>query len=157
MYAEDLFQALPVVDSANSFARIDDILYFYRQNETSSTACFRASYIRDIERVAVRILEYGRRWDMPDDAVRGSLRLYVNLAKMLADSVDKLDPEDSKDQLVNLQRSMAMLDIDINYGLKLMRLDQRCLLKSVLSNRLEFLRVVTKASHLGRRILGRSF
>lgn len=156
MYGEDLLQSLPVTDAASSISRIEDILYFYRQNEESSTACFKDSYIWDIERVALRVLYYGGRWDMADDAIRGASRLYVSLIKMLTDSIDAIGADTSKDQLVKISHSMNSLGLDTPRMLKLMRLDQRCILKLAFSSRMMGLKAFTKASHLGRKVLGRS-
>lgn len=155
MLAEDLLQLLPIADAAGSFARIEDILYFYRPNEASSTAGFKNSYIDDTERVAKRLLEYGGRWGMGDEAMGGALRLYVSLSKMLADTAPVLGKEVSRGELAQVRASLSELSPDVAREVGHMRADQRGILGSVLAGSLPRLRFVTEASHLGRRVLGR--
>lgn len=76
LMAEDLFQLMPIISSASSLARIDDVLYFYRQNKFGSTASWKESYIGDVERTSKRLLEYGERWDMEAEASFGVAGLY---------------------------------------------------------------------------------
>ena len=156
MLAEDLLQLLPIADAAGSFARIEDVLYFYRPNEASSTAAFKHSYIDNTERVARRLLKYGGRWGMGDEAMGGALRLYVSLSKMLADTVSALGKEASRGELAQVRASLSGLSPDVARGVGRMRADQRAILGSVLAGSLTRLRLVTEASHLGRRVLGRS-
>lgn len=154
MLAEDLLQLLPIADAAGSFARMEDALYFYRPNESGSTASFKHSYIDDTERVARRLLEYGGCWEMGDEAMDGALRLYVSLSKMLSDSVPALGREASGDELVQVRASLLGLSPDVARGVRRMGADKRLVLASVLAGSLPRLRLVTNASHLGRRILG---
>lgn len=156
MLAEDLLQLLPIADAAGSLARIEDVLYFYRPNESSSTAGFKHSYIDNTERVAKRLLEYGGRWGMDDEAMGGALRLYVSLSKMLADSVPALGSEASRDELAQVRASLSGLTPDVARGMKHMRADQRTILGSVLANGLMRLRFLTEVSHLGRKVIGHS-
>lgn len=156
MLAEDLLQLLPIVDAAGSFARIEDVLYFYRPNEASSTAAFKHSYVDNTERVARRLLEYGGRWGMGDEAMDGALRLYVSLSKMLADSAPALGKDASRGELSQVRASLSGLSPDVPQGVRSMRADQRAILGSVLSGSLGRLRLVTEASHLGRKVFGRS-
>lgn len=156
MLAEDLLQLLPIADAAGSFARIEDVLYFYRPNEASSTAAFKHSYIDNTERVAKRLLKYGGRWGMGDEAMGGALRLYVSLSKMLADTASVLGKEASRGELAQVRASLSGLSPDVAQGVGRMRADQRAILGSVLAGSLTRLRLVTEASHLGRRVLGRS-
>lgn len=156
MLAEDLLQLLPITDAAGSFARIEDVLYFYRPNEASSTAGFKNSYIDDTECVAKRLLEYGRRWGMVDEAMGGALRLYVSLSKMLADTVPTLGKKVSRDELAQVRASLSELSPDVDRGVGCMRAYQQVILGSVLAGSLPRLRFITEISHLGRRVLGRS-
>ena len=156
MLAEDLLQLLPIADAAGSFARIEDVLYFYRPNEASSTAAFKHSYIDNTERVAKRLLKYGGRWGMGDEAMGGALRLYVSLSKMLADTASVLGKEASRGELAQVRASLSGLSPDVAQGVGRMRADQRAILGSVLAGSLTRLRLVTEASHLGRRVLGPS-
>ena len=156
MLAEDLLQLLPIADAASSFARIEEVLYFYRPNEASSTASFNHSYIDNTERVAMRLLEYGERWDMVDEAMGGALRLYVSLSKMLADSTLALGTKASRDELAQVKTSLLGISPNVARGVRNMRIDQRAILSSVLAGSLPRVLFVTEASHLGRWVLGHS-
>ncbi len=84
MHGEDLFQLLPIVDACESLAHIQDILYFYRLNDASSTARYKPSQLRDIVRVDQRLFEYAGRWggDCLVDAVKGEANQYFYLVKI---------------------------------------------------------------------------
>ncbi|WP_080803523.1 glycosyltransferase family 2 protein [Arabiibacter massiliensis] len=84
MHGEDLFQLLPIVDAAGSLAQIDDVLYFYRPNEGSSTAKYKSSQLSDIVLVNRRLRDYARRWEnsCPPAAVCGESDQYFYLLKM---------------------------------------------------------------------------
>lgn len=153
---EDLFQLLPIVDSACSFVRLEDCLYYYRPNEASSTGNFKHTYIEDTERVAKRLLEYGERWGMADEAMGGVMRLYVGLSKMLADSAGALGKGSAKKELALEQATFTALSPSVAEAVDRLRPDYRALLRAVLAGNLTRLRLVTEASHLGRRVLGRS-
>ena len=43
---EDLLQLLPVFDKARSLCSLDDVLYFYRTNDTASTSAISFAAIR---------------------------------------------------------------------------------------------------------------
>ena len=62
MHGEDLFQLLPILDSASSLIRIEDVLYYYRSNDGSSTAAYKQKQLEDIEVVCSRLLSYGEKW-----------------------------------------------------------------------------------------------
>ncbi|MGN8709058.1 glycosyltransferase family 2 protein [Collinsella sp. HCP3S3_B1] len=156
MLAEDLLQLLPIANSADSFVRIEDVLYFYRPNEGSSTTSYKHSYIDNTERVARRLLEYGRSWEMNDEAMDGSLRLYVSLSKVLADSAAALGRETSRGEVAQIRSSLLGLAPDVRRGVRRLRFDQRSILGSVLAGSHLRLWLVTNVSHLCRRILGRS-
>lgn len=153
---EDLFQLLPIVDSACSFARIEDVLYYYRTNDGSSTGNFKHSYIVDTARVANRLLDYGKRWEIEGEAMSGALRLYVNLSKMLADAVGTLGWDKAKKELYQEQAALLNLSPGVSESIGRLRPDHRALLKAVLACSLARVRFLTKASHIGRKVLGRS-
>ena len=156
MLAEDLLQLLPVTDAAHSFACIEEVLYFYRPNEGGSTASFKHGYISNTEFVASNLLEYGERWGMLDEATDGVFRLYVNLSKMLADSIQDLGMEAARSELAEASASLAGLMPDAGCKARRMRADQRVLLDALLASSLFRLWMVTEASHFGRRVLGHS-
>lgn len=153
--AEDLYQLLYIVDSASSFAHTEDVLYYYRTNDSSSTAKYKHTYIDDTERVAKSLIEFGRQWEMGDAAIGGALRLYVSLSKIFADSSDDFERCVSKRELAQISASLSALAPSVSEAVSHMRFDYRVLLRAVLANSLSRLRFVTEASHLGRKVLGR--
>lgn len=84
MHGEDLFQLLPVIDRAASLAQLDDVVYFYRISEESSTGRYRSSQLDGICTVNRRLIEYANKWGGAciEDAGVGEARQYVNLFKM---------------------------------------------------------------------------
>lgn len=92
MHGEDWFQLLPIVDAASSLDQLDEILYFYRPNESSSTARYRDSQLGDIVRVSRRLREYAQRWGgrCPAVACAGEVLQYIYLLKIseLSDADD---------------------------------------------------------------------
>ena len=84
MHGEDWFQLMPIIDASKSFQQLDDILYFYRQNDTSSTAGFREKQLDDITIVNKRLAEYAVRWggDCPAIARVGEALQYTYLLKL---------------------------------------------------------------------------
>lgn len=62
MHGEDLLQLLPVVDRSSSLFQLPDVLYFYRPNDTSSTARFKPSQLKDIVLVNKRLNSFAREW-----------------------------------------------------------------------------------------------
>lgn len=93
MHGEDLFQLLPILDRAESLVRLDDVLYYYRPNDASSTASYRSSQLSDIVKVNRRLLEYANKWggSCPDRAIVGETNQYFSLLKMseLSNSCDE--------------------------------------------------------------------
>lgn len=154
MMGEDLLQLLPIVDSAKSLVWLDDVLYFYRPNETGSTACFKHYYVDDTERVARKLMGFGERWGTPEEALKGALRLYANLSKMLADSIHDLGREKACEELARVKDSLSGLSPHIERDIRGIRANQCLLLSSVLAGSLLGLRLSTGISHLGRKVLG---
>lgn len=84
MHGEDLFQILPIVDRSVSFEQLDDVLYFYRPNEASSTANYKESQLKDIVTVNRCLRRYADKWGerCHEAAVIGEVNSYVYLLKM---------------------------------------------------------------------------
>lgn len=93
MHGEDLLQLLPIVDSCASLAQLDDVLYYYRPNETASTACYKSSQLEDIVQVNRRLVEYAARWGdaCRSMAILGETNQYFYVLKLseLSDSDDR--------------------------------------------------------------------
>ena len=62
MHGEDLLQLLPVFDSAHSLYSSDKVLYFYRPNDSASTARYKSSQLSDIRNVNARLLSFSMKW-----------------------------------------------------------------------------------------------
>ena len=92
MHGEDLFQLLPIVDSSSSLMQLNDVLYYYRPNDSSSTARYKPSQLEDIIRVNRRLIDYGNKWGGPCsiEASVGEVNQYLYLLKLseLSDSDD---------------------------------------------------------------------
>lgn len=84
MHGEDWLQLMPIVDASTSLVQLGDILYFYRPSDSSSTARFKDSQLRDITRVNRRLREYARQWggECPSIARRGEVLQYLYLLKI---------------------------------------------------------------------------
>lgn len=108
MHGEDLFQLLPVINNANSLVELDEALYYYRPNASSSTACYKASQLADIVRVNRRLLEYAGRWggDCPAHAAQGEANQYFYLLKMS----ELLNVGKQKKRLIFKEIGKAMVD-----------------------------------------------
>lgn len=61
-HGEDLFQLVPLIEAAQSLERLDEVLYFYRENPASSTHSYRASRIDDLTIACDRLSAAARRW-----------------------------------------------------------------------------------------------
>ena len=152
MLGEDLLQLLPVVDNATSLVRINNVLYFYRPNDDSSTGTYKRSYLLDSERVAKRLLCYGSRWDMSDDALEGALVLYINVLRLLMRYGDKKAKEA---EFSLISASINSLPVDVSRGINGLRIDLKELLRATLNKQFgkaEFLVHATDAArHFIRR------
>lgn len=84
MHGEDLFQLLPIIDRCESLVQIEEPLYYYRDNGTSSTSRFRLCQLDDIIVVNRRLVEYANKWGGAcfKLAVVGEVKQYINLLKM---------------------------------------------------------------------------
>lgn len=127
MHGEDLFQLLPIIDAAGSLAQIDDVLYFYRPNEGSSTAKYKSSQLSDIVLVNRRLKDYARRWgdSCQSTAVCGESDQYFYLLKM---SELGSDPSEEKAAAFDeIRRAMFEEDVfDRMRGVSI-RVDNRAL------------------------------
>lgn len=83
-HGEDLLQLLPVFDKARSLCSLDDVLYFYRPNDTASTSAYKPSQLSDIRVVNRALLKYARKWGEScyQNACAGEALQYINLLKI---------------------------------------------------------------------------
>ena len=149
MLAEDLLQLLPIVDASSSLSRIDDVLYYYRPNDASSTRVYRRSYLTDSEAVAHRLLEYGDKWGSPSAALDGVLTLYVNVLRLLVRYGTR---EDIDEELPLISESLQGLSPDVFDGASRQRPDLRILLEGAISNNRRKVVLAVHATDAARRL-----
>ena len=83
MHGEDLLQLTEVAASCQSMLVVDDVLYFYRNNEEASTACYKPSQRMDLELVLNQIILYSKEWKLEDGAFACVVRNVVYLLGLL--------------------------------------------------------------------------
>jgi glycosyltransferase involved in cell wall biosynthesis len=83
-HGEDWFQLIPVIDTCKSLCELPDVLYYYRRTDSSGTASFKPSQVRDIAIVHKRFLTYAKAWghDCYRLACGGEVLQYINLLKI---------------------------------------------------------------------------
>lgn len=98
MHGEDLFQLLPIIDASSSLMQLNDVLYYYRPNDSSSTARYKPSQLEDIIRVNRRLIDYGNKWggSCPIKASVGEVNQYLYLLKL-----SELSDSDNAEKRVN--------------------------------------------------------
>lgn len=151
MLGEDLFQLLPVIGQSSSLVRINDPLYYYRPNDSSSTGTYKCSYLTDSEVVARRVLDYGARWHMEDAAVDGVLTLYVNVLRLL---VRFGDGDTIRFELPHVAESLRRLPCDMRGGVKRQRPDIRILLEGALAGNRRRVTLIVRATDMARALAG---
>lgn len=74
-HAEDLLQLVPLAQRARSFYYLDEALYYYRPNPSSSTASYRGKQLEDLSVALSALLDYAESLGQPylDEARCGSL------------------------------------------------------------------------------------
>ena len=63
---EDLYQSLPIIDSAELVVFLDKSLYYYRPNGNSMTGMYRRENYASIKKVFLRREYYANKWDRGD-------------------------------------------------------------------------------------------
>lgn len=84
VYAEDLFQLLPIIDRATSYYKINLPLYYYRTDTCSSTSRYSYRQLNNLEVVSDRLQHYAELWGggAIETASEGKIRLYLNLYRV---------------------------------------------------------------------------
>lgn len=131
MHGEDLLQLLPIVDSGESLYHINEALYFYRRNESSSTMRFRREQLESLEIVSKRVSDYGAMWGMDDEASRCILMQYCNLAKMIAHFCQS---KNRREELSRLGDSLRNLPDSFVSAASKLRPDNRVIIRSLINN-----------------------
>lgn len=144
MHGEDLFQLLPIIDSSESLVQIDTPLYFYRDNDASSTSCFKARQLEDIVVVNRRLVEYASKWGGAclQAAAIGEARQYINLLKMSENS--KASRSDKESNYRVIRSAMVEEDVFERCLAVPQRLDDRMLLSALQHDRKGLARLLVK-------------
>lgn len=132
MHGEDLLQLLPIVDSAKSFYHINETLYFYRRNESSSTMRYRRGQLESIEIVSKRVSNYGALWAMGDEASECILMQYCNLAKMITHFCQSKNRREELSRLGDSLRNLPDSFVSAAYKL---RPDNRVIIMSLMNGK----------------------
>lgn len=110
MHGEDIFTTLPVIDTASSFALLDEALIFYRLHDDSSTGSYRSSQLTDIGTVIDRMRFYAVRWECGEEhAAKGEMLQYLYLARIAAHSPVPVHERDA--DLAEICRTMRERDV----------------------------------------------
>lgn len=85
VHGEDLFQLLPIIDRFESLVQINEPLYYYRDNGSSSTSRFRRRQLDDVVVVSRGLTEYASKWGGAciKAASVGEASLYISLLNLL--------------------------------------------------------------------------
>lgn len=151
MHGEDWFQLLPILDVASSLDQVDEILYFYRPNDASSTARYRDSQLRDIVLVSRRLMEYAQRWGgcCPTVAYAGEALQYIYLLKIseLSDAAETEKKSNFESICSAMRREGVFERVK---GAKL-RLDNRLIVHAMARGNLGLTRLLIKAVEVAKR------
>lgn len=127
MHGEDLLQLLPIVDSCASLAQLDVVLYYYRPNESASTACYKSSQLEVIVQVNRRLAEYAARWGdaCRSMAILGETNQYFYVLKLseLSDSDDR----EKEANFSSISAAMSQEDVFSRARGERLRFDNRLL------------------------------
>lgn len=106
MHGEDLFQLLPIIDRCSSLCHLDNILYYYRPNDSASTASYKSSQLTDIVLVNRRLRDFAARWsgNCPHQAVIGETSQYFNLVKL--NELSNLSSSEKSSNFLAIARAM---------------------------------------------------
>lgn len=106
-HAEDLLQLVPLAQRARSFYYLDEALYYYRPNPSSSTASYKGKQLEDLSVALSSLLSYAESLGQPylDEARRGALMQISYLIHILV--MSDID-EDEKSVQLELIRTYAM-------------------------------------------------
>ena len=85
VHGEDLFQLLSIIDRSESLVQINEPLYYYRDNGSSSTSRFRRRQLDDVAVVSRRLIKYAGKWGAAciEAAAVGETTLYIGLMQLL--------------------------------------------------------------------------
>ena len=153
-HAEDLLQLLPLVDTSRSFYYLEDALYYYRPNPTSSTACYKRRQFMDLKIVIDELLRYADSWGNSylDEARRGALMQISFLIHMLA--TDKMNYQDKLMEIESI-RSYVLNRGLIGTWCDSMRLDKRLEIRELKRGNLGALVLIVRLLVTSKRFIER--
>lgn len=134
MHGEDLFQLLPIVDKCSSLLQLDDTLYYYRCNSSSSTARYRFSQVTNIAIVNKRLRAYAQKWGATcvNAAADGEVKQYLNLIKMVENGAEcRREKNTAYAQILGVMKEEGVFDLPKN---GVYRLDDRAILAALSSD-----------------------
>ena len=86
-YGEDLYQTVQYVDMASSILFLDNILYYYRQNDVSISSTYSDVYMKNQKVVWAMVDKMVSKWDIPDSdkilSKRKSLTCAIEIGKIV--------------------------------------------------------------------------
>ena len=150
MHGEDLLQLAEAAARCQSMLVVDDVLYFYRQSEEASTACYRLSQRMDLERVLNQIILYSKEWKLEDGAFACVVRNVVYLLGLLFadESFDKAAARHELKAFAGIVNH-AIDELGNPRIVDTLRLDYRIIVVSVLRLKYELVKtLVTFRLHL---------
>lgn len=154
IHAEDLLQLLPIVDAAHSFCYVDQALYYYRPNPSSSTGSYKPRQLDDLSVALDALLSYAAKWgaECLDVARRGALLQISHLIHILV-----LSQMDEKRKFSALERIRAYAERVGLFGpwQRTMRADKRVELGALERARYRSLCYIVRAMLLVKRAFDR--
>lgn len=128
VYAEDLFQLLPIIDNASSYYKINLPLYYYRADIFSSTSRYSRRQLKNLEIVSNRLHYFAASWGekASDIAFEGEMHLYINLYKV--SELSSATVSEKRIAFNEISSSMVSRKIFDNASFRWARIDNRLLL-----------------------------
>ena len=152
MHGEDLFQLLPIIDRSESLVQLDEPLYYYRDNDASSTSRFRMRQLEDIVIVSRRLVKYANKWGGPciQAAAIGEAKQYINLLKM--SEVSNASGNERNRSFDAIQAAMLKEGVFERCLVGPQRMDDRVLLSALKHGRRHLARLTIKIVEAIKRV-----
>lgn len=103
-YGEDLYQTVQYVDRASEILFIADILYYYRQNDTSITSSYSEVYLTNQKTVWGKVDEEAANWNIPGSteiiSARKALTCTIAVARIIHSAMPLADKKTKLKELM---------------------------------------------------------
>lgn len=150
MHGEDLLQLLPVFGAANTVAVIDEWLYYYRPNESSSTSSYKVAQRHDCFAVLNEASRYAEAWGLqPLDSSCWARNVTYLLSILFGDQT--LGEAFTQGELESISAAARKFFIEGSGSLSSLRADYRLILGCLVSRRYRVLHALVT---LRERIIG---